>query len=569
MGAACEPGLAVNGVVADFASETVCDQAGNPVPLRPRAFAVLRHLAANPNRLVTKDELMGAVWPHVAVTDDSLVQCIHEIRRALGDEGQAVLKTVPRRGYKLVLPAASALAPARRRRRTLSAGPVLVLAAVAAAWWLARPSAPGNVPMVAVLPFAAVSGDESTRRLAKGLTEDVITDLARVPEFEVLASGATAGYRGTETDPRVVGAELNAAFVVQGSIAHAGDRMRVTAQLIDAGTGASLWSDRWDRPAADVFAVQIEIGETIANRLGGGAGLVQEAGRNAARRKPPSDLGAYEFYLLGTEKLERVARPDVEEAIRLLNRAVGIDPGFARAWIELSHSHGLLASNFGVEPERNMRAMRESAERALALDPGDAEAHIAMGKVFAREGNLERAKAEFDVALQLAPNAAEILTFYAGWAASFGDAERGAALVDRAIRLEPNFPMWKVGMYAYAYFMAGRYEDSLAMIARHSEEDYYRDTWAFRAGSLAALGRGTEARAVSARSAVVRPEASIESLINDPSFSDAERQRLIDTLRPAGYPACAAPETLSKIAAPRRLPECEATADAATPPANR
>ena len=236
-----------------------------------------------------------------------------------------------------------------------------------------RPDAPGGVPLVAVLPFDALAGGESARLLAKGLTEDVITDLGRIPEFAVLATGATAGYRGVAADPREVGAELDAAFVVEGSIAREADRVRVTAKLIDARSGGSLWSDRWDRPAADIFAVQSEIAETIATRLGGGAGLVQETGRNEARRKPPSSLNAYELYLLGTERLERISVPDVKAAVELLEKAVAIDPGFARAWIELSHSYGILAYH-GVEPEANMAAARAAADRALAPDPSDAEA---------------------------------------------------------------------------------------------------------------------------------------------------------------------------------------------------
>jgi TolB-like protein len=303
------------------------------------------------------------------------------------------------------------------------------------------------VPLVAVLPFDALAGGEGAELLAKGLTENVITDLGRIPEFAVLATGATAGYRGVAVDPRKVGAELNAPFVVEGSIAREADRVRVTAKLVDARTGGTLWSDRWERAAADIFAVQTEIAETIANRLGGGDGLVQQAGRNAARRKPPGSLDAYELYLLGTEQLEKITVPDVQEAIGLLNRAVEIDPGFARAWIELHNSYNILADK-GIAPEENRAVARAAAERALALDPGDAEAHVAMGWQIGMTGDLARAKAEFDVALQLAPNAAEILTAYAAWASGFGEPERGAAMVDRIIRLEPNLPVWKAAPFA-------------------------------------------------------------------------------------------------------------------------
>jgi TolB-like protein len=530
-----EPGgsLRVNGVVVDLVAETLRDRDGRPVELRPRAFAVLRHLVENPGRLVTKNELIAAVWPGLAVTDDSLVQCIHEIRRALGDEARSVLKTVPRRGYKLASPDAGA-----------------------------DPAATGSLPLVAVLPFQALSDDESARLLAKGLTEDAITDLTRMPEFEVLTSGATEGYRGA--DPRTAGVALKAAFVVRGSIARDGDRVRVTAQLVDAATGSSLWSDRWDRPADDFFAVQAEIAERIANRLGGGAGIVQEAGRNAARRKPPASLSAYELYLLGTEKQEKVNRVDVLEAVKLLERAVEIDPGFARAWIGLHDCYGNLVT-FGVDPAGNRERAEAAAQRALALDPGDPEAHAAMGWRLGLRGDIARARAEFETALQLAPNAAEILTYLCSWLSAFGEPERGAALVDRLVRLEPNFPMRRARHFSYAYFQAGRYEDVLAMIDRLAPETWWPQTYAFHAGSLAALGRLEEARAASAKAAAARPDVTIESLINAPRYSEAERRRFIDTLRPAGFPACAAPEALARIDNPRRLPECLARAGAGDP----
>ncbi|MGO4839445.1 adenylate/guanylate cyclase domain-containing protein, partial [Rhizobiaceae sp. 2RAB30] len=187
------------------------------------------------------------------------------------------------------------------------------------------------------LPFTSYGGDEATIRLASGLTEDIITDLARFPEFQVIASNSTDQYRDKPTSPSEVGMTLNAAFVVEGSIQREADQVRVTAQLVDTGTGKHLWSQRWDRPAKDLFAIQTEISEQLSNRLGGGAGLIQEAGRVSAHRRPPENLGAYELYLLGTERLERVTQADAEEALRLLNRAVELDPGLARAWVELHH----------------------------------------------------------------------------------------------------------------------------------------------------------------------------------------------------------------------------------------
>jgi TolB-like protein/class 3 adenylate cyclase/Flp pilus assembly protein TadD len=432
----------------------------------------------------------------------------------------------------------------------------LLLGAAGAAAWMFWP---GEVvvgkPSVAVLPFDNSGSDEATGRLAGGLTEDIITDLARFPEFEVIARNSTETYKGKPVDVREVGKALDVGFVVEGSITREANRVRITAQLIDARTARHLWSQRWDRPDKEVFAIQSEIAEQIANRLGGGAGLVQEAGRIAAQRKPPSDLDAYELYLVGTEKLERVDRANVEEALALLNQAVKRDPGLARGWIELYHTHGLLA-NFGVDPGRNRALGEAAAVRALALDPGDPEAHVVYGASLGMRGDFVRAEAEYETALRMAPNAAEILIFYIGSASSFGKPERGADLVERAIRLDPSYPSWANRPFALAYFMAGRYGEAIAMFERLGTERHNLWSWSAHAGALAAAGRREEAAALVAQALAKHPDLSIEMMANEPGWTDAEHQRFIDTMQLAGFPACAKREALADIKAPLRLPQC-------------
>ncbi|TDW19813.1 TolB-like protein, partial [Rhizobium azibense] len=436
-----------------------------------------------------------------------------------------------------------------------AAVPVLILVLAGTAWQFWPTATVGGKPSVAVLPFDNYGGDEATGRLADGLTEDINTDLARFPEFKVIARNSTETYKGKAIDVREIGTALDVGFVVEGSIAREADRVRITAQLIDSKTGRHLWSQRWDRPDKEVFIIQTEIAEQIANRLGGGAGLVQETGRIAAHRKVPSNLNAYELYLLGTERLEQVDQANVEAALALLTQAVKSDPGLARGWVELFHTHELLA-NLGIEPERNRALADAAAERALALDPSDPEAHAVHGSSLGMRGDFARAEAEYETALRMAPNAAEILIFYIGWASTFGKAERGAELVERAIQLDPNYPSWANRPFALAYFMAGRYPEAVRMFERLGIERHNRWSWAAHAGALAAAERRTEAAALVARAIAAHPDLSIELIANEPGWSDAERQRFIDTMRLADFPACAKPGALAKIEKPLRLPEC-------------
>ncbi|HXV24522.1 MAG TPA: adenylate/guanylate cyclase domain-containing protein [Alphaproteobacteria bacterium] len=226
--------------------------------------------------------------------------------------------------------------PPRLSRGKVAAIAAMMLAAVGlvgvAAWWYA----PGDAGLaakasIAVLPLENLSGDEATARLADGLTEDIITDLSRWREFDVIARNSTAVYKGKPVDVRQVGRELNVRYVLEGSVQRHENKLRLTAQLVSAETGAHLWSEHWDRPAEDVFAVQSEIAQQVAVKISLGDPLWQSE-YAAARHKLPQDLTAYELYLLGSEKMDSPTKESVEEAIRLLTEAVERDPGLVRGW---------------------------------------------------------------------------------------------------------------------------------------------------------------------------------------------------------------------------------------------
>lgn len=540
--------VAVNGVMVDFAGGFVCDGDGREIPLRPQAFDLLKYLLQNEGRLVSKDELIKALWPGVFVTDDSLVQCVRDVRRAIRDADQSVLRAVPKRGYRFTIPAAvppsSVTGPAgsafdsheklgfapdsaaerggHRQGRTTRwrmwavAASVLVLIAVGLAWGFARPPAEllsfDGPPVVAVVPFINVDGDEAAQKLALemkfGSSTDCgfMTKLGRLREFQIVLRGSAYAFGANP------GETLDVDFVLGGSINREGDNLRITAHLIDPRAGDVLWSEQWDRRDDDISAIQLEISERISNRLGGSAGLILETARGAARLRAPDQLTAYELYLIGTGKLARINRADAEEAVDLLNRSTERDPELVRTWVELSLAHDLLA-DFGIEPERNRMAAADAAERAVSLEPTDPKAHAALAISLRHRGEIARTRSELDTALGITPDAFDILALYAGWASSFGEAQRGAEMADRAVRLVPDFPEWSAKQFSNAYFMVGRYEDALGMLDRLSPDNDTLSTRTTRAAALAAVSQDKEAR------------KALAAAHQDPTFDNAATVR--------------------------------------------
>jgi TolB-like protein/class 3 adenylate cyclase/Tfp pilus assembly protein PilF len=430
--------------------------------------------------------------------------------------------------------------------------------AVFAATWQFWPTDMASIkPSIAVLPFDNYSGDEATGRLADGLTEDIITDLSRMSELDVIARNSTEVYKGKSADVRQIGRDLKVRYVLEGSIQRQGERIRATAQLIDAQTGSHVWSERWDRPVQDVFAVQTEIADSILSQFEVSTGPIKSAEHSTARRKRPQSLTAYDLNLLGVEKQLSPTRESIAESMEILKKAVVADPGYARAWINLAWAY-TMAAHYGADWEASNRAGLEAAERAVALDPNDAEAHAVLGHMLGFRGEFGRAKTELDIALRLNPGSFGIITYYLPWASTFGEPERGAELADRAIRLNPDYKPWASNPLRFAYFMAGRYEDALKVMERQTPDNYDKYAWVGRAASFAVLGRKEEAEATVKEALRRYPDLTIETMANDQAFTTPQRQRHIETMRLAGFPACAKPEALAKFAKPLRLPECEA-----------
>ena len=399
----------------------------------------------------------------------------------------------------------------------------LLIGAGAGGWWWYQAREPARAggsalpakPSIAVLPLANLSGDPRWERLADGITEDLITDLARAPDLLVIARNSTLPYKGKAADVRRVGQELGVRYVLEGSLQAAAGRVRVTAQLVDATTGGHLWAERYDRPEADLFAVQDEVAQNVAATLGGWYGRLAEARRGEARGRPPASLEAYDLYLLGLEEKHRLTKASMQEAIRLFSRAVELDPGFARGWVALATAYGLAAANgFVDDPLAANRLWAEYTKKAANLDPFDAFAQTQLGGVRALEGDLKGAEAALDRALALAPNDADMLALVA-WNLPLivGRPEEAVRYGQQAMALNPSTPAWYFGGLGIANYVAGSHEEAIAALQRGPLDG--GELLMYWAMAQAQLGHVEEARKVAERIRTEFPSFTVEGYIRD------------------------------------------------------
>jgi adenylate cyclase len=376
--------------------------ADRKVALRRKSFELLRYLAENPDRVVTKEELLKAIWPDVVATEESLAHCVSEVRQAIGDSAQTIIETVPRRGYRL--------AAAVSRVTTSAAVPQPALQTELARTDPSPRSQSSLVdrPSVAVLPFANLSGDPRQDYISDGITEDITTELSRFSELRVIARNSAFQYKGKAVDIRQVGRELGARYVLEGSVRRSGDRIRITAQLIDAVTGAHRWAERHDRELYDAFAVQDEVVRAIVAIL---AAHVRRAEIERALLKPPAAWEAYDYYLRGAEAhllhTNRRTKASLYEARRLLEQSLAIDPEYARAAAVMSQTYvyAYLEPFDGdyLSPAALDHAL-ELAQTAVHLDPRLPQARAQLGWVLLFKCQHDAAIAEFERAFALNSN---------------------------------------------------------------------------------------------------------------------------------------------------------------------
>ena len=469
-------------------AEKVLYQRDQPVPLTPKAVETLLALVERHGRLVTKEELLRIVWPDTFVEENNLAQNISLLRRVLGEGagGRRLIETVPRRGYRFVEPVEQKADVARLPEEAGPGAP-------------ARVAAP-EVSAIAVLPFADMSPGRDQDYLCEGLAEELINALTQIEGLRVAARTASFHFRGG-ADVRAVGGQLGVGTLLEGSVRKAGDRLRVTVQLIETATGYHRWSRRFDRQLDDVFAIQDEIAESVANSL---RGAVLTPLEKEALLRPQTGPAAYECYLRGRQLLPRLTEADLRASAEMFERALALDAAYGPAWAGLATVHATLYEWFGARDDDLARSERTS-DRALALAPRLADAHVARGCALSLSRRYAEAAREFEEAIRINPNLFDAYYYFARTSFAWGEIARSAELFGKAAEV--------------------RQEDFQSALLQGQ--------------SLRMLGRADEARSAT-REGLARVERALElnpldaralSLGSTELFSDGQPERALEWSR--------------------------------------
>ena len=459
-----------------------CLREGNrEIKLRPQTFEILTYFVLNAGRLLTKDELMKAAWAGLFVSDDSLVQCVKEIRRAIGDTAMTLIKTIPGRGYLFDVPVRAVdpspalgvsralpetmdhdrlpnwLQPLRRLDWRLIAAAIVCLAVISGivGWWVRAPvtsegsSASTTVPprlSIVVLPFANLSGDPTQDYFADGVTDNLTTDLStHISGLFVIGRNTAFTFKGKNVDIQQLGRDLRVHYVVEGSVQRSGDQVRVNAQLVDAQSGAHLWAERFQEERRELFALEDRITGRVANTLG--IQLVQAAARAMDSRQ--SDPDAADLVMQGRALLSLPeSLENLNQAETLFRQALAIDDRNIDALTGLSSALSGKVINFGSwRPDLRDSLIKESeevADKAIAIDPRRSEAHFARGVALrAQRRNLESAH-EYEITISGDPSNAAAYAFLGAAMFRLGQPEKSIPLIERAIRLSPRDPLMSV-----------------------------------------------------------------------------------------------------------------------------
>lgn len=488
----------------------LCD--GEPSLLGQRGAALLRLLLERAASPVSKDALIEAAWPGLAVEDSNLTVQIAALRRVLEQGGGGSwIETLPRRGYRYAGP------PVTRTDATALPAALTV----------------PERPSIAVLPFEQF---DETAWFADGMVDDIITGLSRIRWLFVIARSSSFVWRGRIADVKQVGRDLGVRYVLQGSVRRAEDRVRINAQLADAASGAQIWAERYDRTTGDLFALQDEIALAV---IGAIEPSLRRAEAERIRRKRPESLDAYELVLRVQADVDSGMHERSAAALPLLKRALEFDPGYALAHGLAAIAHHNLFLRTGLK-EENRSAAVHHAHKAMEYGRDDARALTCAGFSLGMDAHDRQAAfVAFEAALALSPSTALAWVLGSVVAAWAGDAERAIDWSERGMRLSP-FDPWAFAAYdaqALSHFHRDRFAEAAAAAYKSNlANPAHSITWVQLAASLAALGRLEEARAAAFRVLELQPTFRIAGQLAGVACAPGLALKLGKALRAAGLP---------------------------------
>jgi len=466
-----------------------CDS--NQIKLRPKPFEALRYIVERSGRLISKDELTQAVWPDSFVSDNSLAQCLLEIRKALRDDDQRIIKTVSRRGYIFNVPVERVLAhpvqagpaplpadegplavpsPARLPTRGLRwlVGGVALLVVIATALWLVatRPSQTSAPLSMAVLPFQSMVRSEPDQFLELGMADALITRLSNMRQLIVRPTSAVRVYTDLNRDPVEIGKRLKVTYVVEGSIQQKANHIRVSIQLIGIPEGRSLWAESYDEPSGDIFSVQDAISTRVASSL-----TLKLTGDEAShlRKKPTSDAQAFQLYLRGRYFWDRRTKEDLDKALEYFNEAIHRDPRFPLAYAGAAQCYPpLIFFGFRRADEGTLSELRHLVDRALELEPDMADAFVSQASLKMLQWDWRGAEQSFHRAIALNPNDPLAHIWYGFLLNAMGRQQENLAERKRALELDPLNWNANAGVGG-ALGAAGRHDEAIQFLRAAAE----------------------------------------------------------------------------------------------------
>jgi TolB-like protein/Tfp pilus assembly protein PilF len=496
------------------------------VSVEPQVFDLLLCLVSNRDRVVTKDDMIAAVWGGRIVSESTLTSRINAVRKAVGDSGerQTLIRTVSKKGFRFV-GAVQEMRGAASPREDRSEKAKLGLAIA-------------DRPSIAVLPFSNLSDDPEQEYFADGITEDITTALSRARWFLVIARNSSFAYKDRTTDVKRISQELGVRYVLTGSVRRAGDRLRITAQLTDGANGNTVWARSYDRGLADIFAVQDEITQTIVGAIEPQLGRAE---RERAKVKGHDSLDAWATYQRGMIHLYRCTREDLAEARRLFEQATAMDPELGPAYSAIAEAYyyevvyGLADSN-----EENREKAIGPARRAVTLDGEDAGAHCTLGRIRYLRREYPAAIADLETALELNPSLA-LAHYGLGAALVFsGKAADAFPHLEAAIRLspyDPNMGSFLVRIADAKYFVSAYDAAVTSALRALGQPNFQWSRYAVLIAALGQLGHVPEAQRYFREVVRLRPDFSISFVRHTHLFGDQNYMaRYCQGLRKAGIP---------------------------------